>query len=155
MQIKKFKNILNIILCIIIIAIIILSGYIYYEYVYLRRTIDANASDILEAFDKYMNDKNSEISKIENIEEEQNQQVETSNNENGENTISNNSYNSGSVSNASGSTSKTGYGLTYGGYGVLGKIELPTVGLKYPVLETLTDANAIDVSVAMQYGVRT
>ena len=153
MQSKKFKNILNIILCIIIIAIIILSGYIYYEYVYLRRTIDANASDILEAFDKYMNDKNNEISKIENIEEEN--QVETSNDENEDNITNHNNYNSGSVSNALDSTSKTGYGLTYGGYGVLGKIELPAVGLKYPVLETLTDANAIDVSVAMQYGART
>lgn len=151
---KKFKNILNIVLCIIIIAIIILSGYIYYEYVYLRKTIDANASDILEAFDKYMNDKNKEISKVENIEEEQ-EQIENSNNENNNIIISYNNSNSGSISNVSGATSKTGYGLTYGGYGVLGKIELPAVGLKYPVLETLTDANAIDVSVAMQYGART
>ena len=50
--------------------------------------------------------------------------------------------------------SATGYELTYRGYGLLGKIELTKVGFKYPVLETMTNANAIDVSVAVQYGVR-
>ena len=63
------------------------------------------------------------------------------------------------TTNTSQSTSRTynknvNYGLTYRGYGVLGKIELPKVGLQYPVLETLTNAKSIDVSVAVQYGAR-
>lgn len=54
---KKYKNFLNVLLIIIIIAIVGIAGYIAYEYIYLRKTIDANASDILDAFDKYMNEK--------------------------------------------------------------------------------------------------
>ena len=38
-------------------------------------------------------------------------------------------------------------------YTVEGKIEMPVVGLNYPVLNTMTDAHAIDVAVAVQWGV--
>ena len=41
----------------------------------------------------------------------------------------------------------------YKDYIVEGKIEMPVVGLNYPVLNTMTDAHAIDVAVAVQYGV--
>ena len=142
---KKYKNFLNVILIVVVIAIIAVVGYVVYEYVYLRNIIDANASDILDVFDKYMNDKDkNKISEIaeENQEENESDGQEQTNSETsptGVDTYTN---------------SSTGYALTYKGYGVLGKIELPKVGLKYPVLETMTDANAIDVSVAVQYGVR-
>ena len=50
--------------------------------------------------------------------------------------------------------------LKYKGYNVAGKIEMPTVRLQYPILGDkvngswqVTDANAIEVSVAIQYGV--
>ena len=50
--------------------------------------------------------------------------------------------------------------LKYKGYNVAGKIEMPTVRLQYPILVDkvngswqVTDANAIEVSVAIQYGV--
>ena len=149
---KKYKNFLNIILIIIILAIIGIGVYVFYEYVYLKRVIEANASDILDAFDKYINDINNDKDNILIVEAN-----------NSENNLDNSNYNSNGItknpenrytySGNYNSNSKTGYPLTYGGYGVLGKIELPKVGLKYPVLETLTDANAIDVSVAVQYGV--
>lgn len=140
---KKYKSFLNAILIIIIIAIIAIIGYVVYEYIYLRNMIDANASDILDAFDKYMNDKDKDsISEVAEEENESDGQQQA---------------NSGTSPTgvASYTNSATGYALTYKGYGVLGKIELPKVGLKYPVLETMTNANAIDVSVAVQYGVRT
>ena len=40
----------------------------------------------------------------------------------------------------------------YKGYTVAGKIEMPSVNLRYPVLDTMTNANALDVSVCIQYG---
>lgn len=50
--------------------------------------------------------------------------------------------------------------LKYKGYNVAGKLEMPTVRLQYPILGDkvngswqVTDANAIEVSVAIQYGV--
>ncbi len=50
--------------------------------------------------------------------------------------------------------------LKYKGYNVAGKLEMPTVKLQYPILGDningswqITDANAIEVSVAIQYGV--
>lgn len=146
---KKYKNFLNIILIIVVLAIIGVGTYIFYEYVYLKRIIDANASDILDAFDKYINDINKDVNKDNNT-----LIVEagsTNNNENN-NQTSQNSKN-GTTGTTGNNSTGTGYALTYRGYGVLGKIELPKVGLKYPVLETLTDAHAIDVSVAVQYGV--
>ena len=41
---------------------------------------------------------------------------------------------------------------TYKGYSVAGKIEMPSVNLRYPILDTMTNANALDVSVCIQYG---
>ena len=40
----------------------------------------------------------------------------------------------------------------YKGYTVAGKIEMPSVNLRYPILDTMTNANALDVSVCIQYG---
>ena len=144
---KKYKNFLNVILIIVVIAIIAVVSYVVYEYVYLRNIIDANASDILDAFDKYMNEKD----KIQLSEGEEVNEIDIENESDNQQAT-----NSGTTPKGVGSysNSATGYALTYKGYGVLGKIELPKVGLKYPVLETMTNANAIDVSVAVQYGVR-
>ena len=154
---KKYKNFLNIILVIIICAIIGVSIYIFYEYVYLKRVIEASASDILDAFDKYINDINKDNIPNDNtlfveISETQKNSEDIGNiNNNTVQDAGNQVNNHANVTNSNSSVAE--YPLTYKGYGVLGKIELPKVGLKYPVLETLTDANAIDVSVAMQYGV--
>ena len=149
---KKYKKFLNVILIIIIIAIIGVASYVIYEYVILRRVIDANASDILEAFDKYINDLDKSIKNDDNIlyVEVNNQNNENNNSENEPNS---NTESGGTSWNNSSGSNGLGYGLTYGGYKVLGKIELPAVGLKYPILDTLSDADAIDVSVAVQYGV--
>ena len=42
---------------------------------------------------------------------------------------------------------------TYKGFSVAGKIEMPSVNLRYPILDTMTNANALEVSVCIQYGV--
>ena len=41
----------------------------------------------------------------------------------------------------------------YKGFTVAGKIEMPSVNLRYPILDTMTNANALEVSVCIQYGV--
>lgn len=155
---KKYKSFLNIIIIIIIFAIIVVVINVFYEYVYLKRVIESNASDILEAFDKYINDINNNTEKKDNkliieLNNSEDNQNNDSNQNNNSNVLPQNVENRYTNPENYNNTQKEGYPLTYGGYGVLGKIELPKVGLKYPVLETLTDANAIDVSVAMQYGV--
>lgn len=43
--------------------------------------------------------------------------------------------------------------LKYKGYGVEGKLEMPSVNLQYPILEQMTDMNELEVSIAIQYGV--
>ena len=42
--------------------------------------------------------------------------------------------------------------LYYKGYKVAGKLEMPTINIRYPILDTITDANAIEVSVGILYG---
>ena len=107
-------------------------GFIGYDYFYKKYKNAADAAKEIEKIDEYIADNNNLVVEVGN------EPIEESNTTN--NTTK--KYNS-----------NVNYGLTYRGYGVLGKIELPKVGLQYPVLETMTDAKSIDVSVAMQYGV--
>ena len=126
------------ILIIVVILIVVALGFVGYDYVLKRYINTSDAAKEIEEIDKYIKENNPIAVEI------------TDGNEN---------INSGSAEEASnyqgsGATYNPNkkYGLKYKGYGVVGKIELPAVGLQYPILETLTDANAIDVSVAMQYG---
>ena len=135
---EKFNTFLNIILVIVIIMIIGAIGFIGYDYFFKKYKNAADAQDEINKIDQYIAE-NKEI--VVDVDEEQTNQEDTN------------------TTNTSQSTSRTynknvNYGLTYRGYGVLGKIELPKVGLQYPVLETLTNAKSIDVSVAVQYGAR-
>ena len=43
--------------------------------------------------------------------------------------------------------------LSYRGYRVEGKLEMPSVKLQYPVLEEMKNINELEISVAIQYGV--
>ncbi len=128
---RKFNIFLNIILVIVILLILASIGFIGYDYFYKRYKNAVDAEKEIEKIDEYIADNNNLVVEVSNDPiEESNESTTTK------------KYNS-----------NVNYGLTYRGYGVLGKIELPKVGLQYPVLETMTDAKSIDVSVAMQYGV--
>ena len=127
---RKFNIFLNIILVIVILLILASIGFIGYDYFYKRYKNAVDAEKEIEKIDEYIEDNNNLVVEVSNDPiEESNESTTTK------------KYNS-----------NVNYGLTYRGYGVLGKIELPKVGLQYPVLETMTDAKSIDVSVAMQYG---
>lgn len=131
---KRFNTFLNIVLVIVILMILASIGFIGYDYFYKKYKNAADAEKAIEKIDEYIADNKNLVVEVGN------EPIEESNTTN--NTNKTKKYNS-----------NVNYGLTYRGYGVLGKIELPKVGLRYPVLETMTDAKSIDVSVAMQYGV--
>ncbi len=41
--------------------------------------------------------------------------------------------------------------LNYKGYNVSGKLEIPKLEVKYPILSEMTDSRALDVSICIQY----
>ncbi len=128
-----YDKFLTVLLAILIIGIIGTAGYLVYKY-YEKNKLNTDADAFLNEFDNYVNDNNN------NIEDEPLYNEEVENKAIQEQT-------SGRVRGISTDA------LTYKGYKVAGKLEMPTVNLQYPVLEQMTDANAIEVSVAIQYGV--
>lgn len=136
----KYNTFLNVVLIILIILIVSATGFAVYEYIYKKYKSAEDAQKQVAEFDNFVNNNHHNI--IIDLDEQDENTTPAEEN----NTQSNGS--SGSTYNVN-----KNYGLTYKGYGVLGKIELPKVGLQYPILETMTDANSIDVSVAVQYGV--
>ncbi len=128
---RKFNTFLNIVLVIVILLILASIGFIGYDYFYKKYKNAVDAEKEIEKIDEYIAENNNLVVEVSNDPIEESDESTTTK-----------KYNS-----------NVNYGLTYRGYGVLGKIELPKVGLQYPVLETMTNAKSIDVSVAMQYGV--
>lgn len=122
-----FDRFLTVLLVILVIAVLSGIGYLVYKY-YEKYKINSNADEFLDnEFEQYMEDKNSEEYDEQNAIEEQE-------NQNGPRGIDTDA-------------------LVYKNYKVEGKIELPTVNLRYPVLEQMTDINELEVSIAIQYGV--
>lgn len=132
---KKFNTFLNIVLILVILLILACIGFIGYDYFYKKYKNALDAENEIEKIDQYIAENNDLVVEVSNDSEEESNKTNNSNE-------TKRTYNP-----------NTSYGLTYRGYGVLGKIELPKVGLQYPVLETMTNAKSIDISVAMQYGV--
>ncbi len=126
-----YDKFLTVLLAILIIGIIGTAGYLVYKY-YEKNKLNTDADAFLNEFDNYVNDNNIEDEPLYN-EESENKAIQE--------------QTSGRVRGISTDA------LTYKGYKVAGKLEMPTVNLQYPVLEQMTDANAIEVSVAIQYGV--
>lgn len=133
---KRFNTFLNIVLVIVILLILASIGFIGYDYFYKKYKNAADAQNEIEKIDQYIAENNNLVVEVSNDPIEESDKTE-------------NNVNSAAKT----YNPNVNYGLTYRGYGVLGKIELPKVGLQYPVLETMTNAKSIDVSVAMQYGV--
>ena len=131
---KRFNTFLNIVLVIVILLILASIGFIGYDYFYKKYKNAADAQNEIEKIDQYIAENNNLVVEVSNDPIEESDKTE------------NNVNNAAKTYNPN-----VNYGLTYRGYGVLGKIELPKVGLQYPVLETMTNAKSIDVSVAMQY----
>lgn len=128
-----YDKFLSLFLGILIIAILGTAGFLVYKY-YEKYKINDDTNEYLGEFDNYIN------------------QIGTDD----ENSLYDSDLENDAVNEQTGSGGVRGIdtnALTYRGYKVEGKLEMPTVNLQYPVLEQMTNANALEVSVAIQYGV--
>ena len=127
-----FDKFLTFLLIIFIIAILSGLGYLIYKY-YQKYKINDDSSDYLNGvFDTYIND----------IVPDDEDEVDETN----------------AVKEQTGTGSEGTRGintdaLSYRGYRVEGKLEMPSVKLQYPVLEEMKNINELEISVAIQYGV--
>lgn len=123
---------LTVLLVILTIGIVGTAGFLIYKY-YEKYKINSDSNEFIEnTFDEELAKRNPNDDDLYTPEEEK--QAESEQGNQGVRGIADES-------------------LTYKGYAVAGKIEMPTLNLQYPVLDQMTDANAIEVSVAIQYGV--
>lgn len=138
---SKYSNVLTIILIIVIIAIFALIVFLGYDF-YRKYYIDKEADDFMSQYEEQL--KNT-VSTGNNDD----------NNEIDDNSIptvidpgaQGNTINNGNNNNSGGSNKFP----TYKGYNVLGTIEIPKTGIKYPVLDKVT-TKSIQVAVAYYYG---
>ena len=128
------NKVLNVILVILVILIIIAGGYLGYTLI-RNHKINSDAENFLDnEFDK----------QVIVQEPEENTTPEPENNTTPENNGSNpsGSYNGGANT----------VPLTYKGYPVYGKLEIPAISLRYPIINDLGKAQGIEVSVVKIYG---
>ena len=126
-----YDKFLTFLLTILVIAILGGTGYLVYKY-YQKFKINDDANEYLNEFDNYVDNKEDE--EVEYDEAQEKQAIEEQTQEGKVRGIETDS-------------------LNYKGYRVEGKLEMPAVNLQYPVLEEMTNANELEVSVAIQYGV--
>jgi LPXTG-site transpeptidase (sortase) family protein len=131
-----YKKVLNGILIVLLIAIIGTLGYLGYQYF----TAYKNEKDA----EKFLNEEFETLIVDLNQKQPEEQPQENSNEQSGNNQNSGN-QNSGNYYN----NSNSGY---YRGYKVAGKIEMPTIGKQFPILDEPEKASAMDVSVVKVYG---
>lgn len=134
-----YNKVLTGILVILIIAIIVTLSLLGYNY-WKVHTLNKDAQEFLEEFDTFVVQLSDENANGNNEEVP----PENQNNEQG-NTTSNNTTSKPNTNNQS-------YGLTYKGYKVVGKIEMPSINVRYPILGESNKAKALDVSVVRIYG---
>ena len=134
---NKYRKMLTIILSVVAAGVFGLLGFLAYD-VYEKYAIQKANADIIERFDESVQNKentetntdvtNNEEIPVINV-------IDTGNNNNN----SNNTSNSGNSK------------VTYKGYNVVGKIEIPSISLSYPILERTTP-DSIELAVSVLYG---
>ena len=132
-----YNKVLTGILVVLIIAILGTVGYLGYNY-YKKYTLNKEAEEFLEEFDTIVvplaeEEIEPETEPEQPIEDTQTQQPVN---------------NSGNSSN----NTSTSYGLTYKGFKVVGKLEMPTINIRYPILGENEKAKTLEVSVVKIYG---
>lgn len=138
---SKYSNVLTILLVIVIIVILGLLAFLGYD-MYRKYYIDKEADDFLAGYENQIKQPAEN-----NIVADNNDNK----NENAENTIVQNPLDN--LQNTVTNNGNAGSNSQYKGFDVLGIIEIPKTGIKYPILEPGTRIKkAIEVSVAKQYG---
>lgn len=128
-----YNKVLNGILIVLLIAIIGTLGYLGYGYFTSYKNEKEAEKYLSEEFETLIVDLNQKQP------EEQPQEKPTEQPGNNQNSGGNTYYNN----------QNTGY---YRGYKVAGKIELPTIGKQFPILDEPEKSSAMDVSVVKVYG---
>lgn len=131
---SKYSNVLTVLLVIVIIFIIGLIAFLGYDF-YRKYYIDKEAQEFMSRYEGEFTN-----TVEENVIEDSNSIVIDPVNE-----ISQNTTNTGS------SNVKKNNKPTYKGFYVLGTIEIPKTGIKYPILEKET-TKSLEVAVAYYYG---
>lgn len=132
---SKYSNVLTIILIVVIVAILGLVAFLGYDF-YRKYYIDKEAEEFMSQYENQLGNTISDDNTI------------------GDNTIStiidpvNEITPPSSSGGGNGSSKKV---PTYKGYNVLGTIEIPKTGIKYPVLDKVTE-KSIQIAVAYYYG---
>ena len=124
-----YNKVLSGILVVLLIAITCVLGYFGYNY-YKKTKLNKDATEYLEEFDTLVVKLNKEK------EEEELNNPDNENQGNGSNQM------------RGIETDK----LVYKGFKVVGKLEMPTINIQYPILDVITHAKAIEVSVGILYG---
>ena len=127
---SKYSNVLTVLLVIVIIAILGLIAFLGYD-IYRKYYIDKDAEDFMERYEQQI--RNTTISEnttgiMENVFIDPGNEI---------------------PSTTSGNNKTSNY--TYKGFNVLGTIEIPKTGIKYPVLNSYSP-KALEASVCYYYG---
>ena len=125
-----YKKVLNVFLVILIIAVVIAGGYLAYTYYNANKTVSEAEKFLDEEFDKLVIDvsEKPEEPPVENTDPPQP------------------TYYGG------GGGNNNAVPLTYKGFPVAGKLEIPKTGIRYPVLDETNQARALEISLVKIYG---
>lgn len=130
---SKYGNLLTALLIVVVVGVLVLLGFLGFD-VYKKFTTEKAIAEIVDQYDNSI--LNTE--KVEN--------TESTENENASIPMLNEQL---VVSNTT--TSEGSSKVTYKGYDVVGKIEIPAIDLEYPILDRAT-ASSIEIAVAVSYG---
>lgn len=129
-----YKKVLNVFLVILTIAVIVAGVFLAYTYYDTSKKKSDAEKFIDEEFDKLIISLN---------EKEEEPPVENGNENQNNNNNNNNYYGTGDNNSVP---------LSYKGFPVAGKLEIPRTGIRYPVLQETTSARAIELSIVKIYG---
>lgn len=136
---SKYSNVLTILLIVVIVAILGLIAFLGYD-IYRKYYIDKDAEDFMEKYEEQIRNTTLPEGNTTTNNEITNTFInpgnDTSNTQQGGSTSSGNKKNSQ---------------FTYKGFTVLGSIEIPKTGIKYPVLNSYAP-KALETAVCYYYG---
>ena len=138
---SKYSNVLTIVLVIVIIAIIGLVAFLGYD-MYRKYYIDKEAEDFMAQYEEQIASNNT--SQNENTVEVNTDPIVIG-------TVNTIDTTTPTTSTSTGNSSSSNGKPMYKGFYVLGYIEIPKTGIKYPILESVT-TKSLQVSVAYYYG---
>jgi LPXTG-site transpeptidase (sortase) family protein len=144
---SKYSNLLTVLLVIIIIAIFALIAFLGYD-MYKKYYIDKDAEDFMEKYEEQI--KNVTLKEeTTTTNDVTNETVYIDPGNDTLNLITSDGDSSSSTSSYTSSSSSSSY--TYKGFTVLGTIEIPKTGIKYPVLNSYSP-KALETAVCYYYG---